>query len=182
MDRVQLVNALNDYITPFHEEKAYIPRFKSLLSNFTNCYDRSLVTGHITASAWIINSSGSSALMVHHKKLNRWLQPGGHADGDENIVAVATREASEESGLKSLKLFQKKIFDLDIHQIPEHQDIQSHFHHDIRFLFVADKTEEYIVSDESNELRWVAMEDIGSLTENNASINRMVLKTRSIFI
>ncbi len=182
MNRVQLLNALNHYHSSFIEEKTTIPRFKSLLTNFPNCYKRSLLTGHITASAWIINKTGSSALLVHHKKLNRWLQPGGHADGDENIVAVATREAREESGLKTLKLLKTNIFDLDIHLIPMHLDIQAHYHYDIRFIFVADSIEEYVVSDESNELRWVPMDKIGSLTKNNTSINRMVLKTKSIFL
>lgn len=182
MDRALLINALNNYDTLFEEEKAFIPRFISLLTNFPNCYHRSLLTGHITASAWIIDGSGGSSLLVHHKKLNRWLQPGGHADGDENVVSAAWKEATEESGLISLKLFEENIFDLDIHLIPMHRDIQAHYHYDIRFLFIADREELYVVSDESNELRWVSMEQIGSMTDNNVSINRMVLKTNSIFL
>ena len=181
MERAQLVHTLNNYQTSFDEEKATIPRFKSLLNNFPTCYQRSLVTGHITASAWIIDEFGTSALLVHHKKLNRWLQPGGHADGDENIIAVATREAKEETGLKSLKLIDESIFDIDIHLIPRHKDIQSHYHHDIRFLFMADKTENYIVSDESNELAWIPMDRMDNFTRNNISIYRMVLKTKLIF-
>lgn len=181
MERVKLVQALNYYQTSFEEELATIGRFKSLLNNFPSCYQRSLTTGHITASAWIIDEFGSSALLVHHKKLNRWLQPGGHADGDENIIAVATREAKEETGLKSLKLIDENIFDIDIHLIPRHKDIKSHCHHDVRFLFMADKTENYVVSEESNELAWVPMEKMGIFTRNSISIHRMVLKTKLIF-
>lgn len=181
MDRAQLVHALNNYQTSFDEEKATIPRLKSILANFSNCYKRSLISGHITASAWIIDENGTSTLLVHHKKLNRWLQPGGHADGEENIIAVATREAREETGLKSLKLIEENIFDIDIHLIPRYKDIQSHYHHDIRFLFVADKTENYAISNESNELAWIPMDKIYNFTGNSSSVNRMVLKTKVIF-
>ena len=181
MDRSQLIHSLNNYQTTFEEEKEAIPRFKSLLLNFSNCYERLLITGHLTASAWIIDEFGTSALLAHHKKLNCWLQPGGHADGDENIINVAIREAKEETGLKSFKLIDGNIFDIDIHFIPRHKDIQSHYHHDIRFLFVADKTENYVISDESNELAWIPMDKLGDFTKNNISINRMVLKTKLIF-
>ena len=84
MDRRQLIENLENYITPYKEEKYFIPRFLSLLQNFPNCYERSLVSGHMTGSAWIIDQKGKAVLLVHHKKLDRWLQPGGHADGEEN--------------------------------------------------------------------------------------------------
>ena len=181
MDRLQLLHALNNYKSSFDEEKAFIPRFTSLLTNFSNCYSRSLLTGHITASAWIVDEIATSALLVHHKKLNRWLQPGGHADAEENIILVATKEAKEETGLKSLKLFDDNFFDIDIHLIPSHKNIQSHYHYDIRFLFFAESAEAYIVSDESNKLAWVPIDKIDKFTENNDSILRMVFKTKSIF-
>ncbi len=181
MNRRELIQNLGNYHTSFDEEKAFIPRFKSLLSNFPNCYERSLLTGHMTASAWIIDEKGSSALLVHHKKLNRWLRPGGHADGDENVPAVATKEAREETGLTSLKLIEDNFFDIDIHLIPRHGDNQAHYHHDIRFLFVAEKTEKCVISDESNELKWIPMDKINQFTGNNNSIQRMVLKTKWIF-
>jgi 8-oxo-dGTP pyrophosphatase MutT (NUDIX family) len=181
MEREALIHALNNYQTSFDEEKAFISRFKSLLRNFENCYKRSLLTGHITASAWISNKTGTSAVLVHHKKLNRWLQPGGHADGDENVLNVASKEAQEETGLKSLKLIGDKIFDIDIHLIPKHGNIQAHYHYDIRFLFVADDTEDYVISDESNELKWIPLGSINQFTGNNNSILRMVLKSKLIF-
>lgn len=181
MNRLELIAALEHFNTPFHEEKVFVPRFKSLLSNFPNCYERSLSTGHITGSAWIVDKAGSSALLVHHKKLNRWLQPGGHADGEQDIVSVATKEAMEETGLKSLELFSKGIFDIDIHLIPTHKEVKSHFHHDIRFIFIADSNEKYIVSDESNELSWIPLSKIDEFVGSNNSIHRMVLKTKMIF-
>ena len=176
-----MLDALQTYKTSFHEEKVFIPRFKSLLTNFSNCYSRSLVTGHMTGSAWIVDESGSLTLLVHHKKLNKWLQPGGHADDEENITTVSMKEAQEETGLKSLQLLESKIFDLDIHLIPSHNGVKAHFHHDIRFLIMADKNEEYVVSNESNELAWIPLNRISEYVGNNHSIHRMVLKTISTF-
>lgn len=181
MNKRELIQNLNNYHTSFDKEKAYITRFKSLLRNFPNCYKRSLLSGHITASAWIIDEKGSSALLVHHKKLNRWLQPGGHADGDENVLTVAIKEAREETGLNTLNLIEDNIFDIDIHLIPRNGDNQAHYHYDIRFLFVAKKTEDYVISEESNELKWIPMDKINLYTEYNNSIQRMVIKTKWIF-
>ena len=135
----------------------------------------------MTGSSWIIDTIGHSVLLVHHKKLNRWLQPGGHADGEEGIISVACKEAKEETGLKSLKLVNDQIFDIDIHLIPARRDVKSHFHHDIRFLFTADINERYIVSDESNELAWISFDSIHEYIGNNDSIHRMVIKTKRIF-
>jgi len=119
--------------------------------------------------------------LVHHKKLDRWLQPGGHADGDEDVVRVASKEAEEETGLQSLRLVNSQIFDIDIHLIPRHKDVKAHFHHDIRFLFTADRSEQLVLSEESNELRWIPIEEVGFYTKNNRSIHRMILKTKLIF-
>jgi 8-oxo-dGTP pyrophosphatase MutT (NUDIX family) len=181
MDRDDLIKALEQYDTPYSEEACYIPRFKSLLTNFSNCYQRALLSGHITASAWIVNANGSAALLIHHKKLDRWLQPGGHADGDENVIAVSTKEAEEETGLELLRLYDSSIFDLDIHVIPGFRGLNAHFHYDIRFLFIADEQEYYAKNHESNEIAWFNLEAIGELVSNNQSIQRMVLKTKSIF-
>ncbi len=181
MDRMALLLALQAYYTSFEEEKAFIPRFKSLLSNFENCYERTLLSGHMTGSAWIVDRNGSEALLVHHKKLNRWLQPGGHADGEENIIDVARKEAEEETGFMSLKLHSPEIFDIDIHVIPARKNEVAHFHHDIRFMFVADNKEDFAVSEESNEVSWIPRTNIQDYVGNNDSIHRMVRKTITIF-
>jgi 8-oxo-dGTP pyrophosphatase MutT (NUDIX family) len=181
MNRAQLIRAFCNYQTSFEEESLFVPRFLSLLRNFPNCYQRKQVTGHMTGSAWILNEDGREVLLIHHKKLDRWLQPGGHADGDENILQVATKEANEETGLKSLRLVRSEIFDIDIHQIPTHGEVKAHLHHDVRFLFTADRSEPLVLSEESNELAWMPMEQVGIYTKNNRSIHRMILKTKLIF-
>lgn len=181
MERTALINSLADYRSEFPTELEYVPRFLSLLRNFPNCYERSLLSGHMTASAWILDEEGNSTALVHHKKLNRWLQPGGHADGEEDILEVAQKEASEETGLTSIRTFNADIFDIDIHLIPSHKHVHSHYHFDIRFLFIADKNEEFVISDESNELSWVKLSSISDLVGGGESIVRMVRKSNLIF-
>jgi 8-oxo-dGTP pyrophosphatase MutT (NUDIX family) len=181
MDRKSLLHQLTNYKTVYPEEALFVPRFRSLLTNFPDCYKRSMRTGHMTGSAWIINEHADAVLLVHHKKLDRWLQPGGHADGDENMVHVSSREAREETGLASLKLINENIFDIDVHQIPEHKDVESHLHHDIRFLFQADESEGIIISNESNEVAWFPLDRAALCTGNNRSVHRMILKTKLIF-
>ncbi|NJN25988.1 MAG: NUDIX hydrolase [Cyclobacteriaceae bacterium] len=181
MDRKQLLKALNQYQTSFEEEKSFLPRFKSLLVNFELCYSRSLLSGHITASSFIVDHSGCKVMLLHHKKLNRWLQPGGHADGEEDLRAVAAKEAHEETGLKNLSLKVPDIFDIDIHLIPAYGNVKVHFHYDVRFLFVGDTGESFAVSDESNDVAWVARDQVLLQCNNNKSIHRMVRKTNLIF-
>src|SRR5687768_14738782 len=98
-DRQSLIASLTDYQTLYSEESAFREQFLELLQH-PRCFHRDHLPGHITGSAWIIDDTGKFVLLTHHAKLNRWLQPGGHADGDENVVRVALRETEEETGLK----------------------------------------------------------------------------------
>jgi 8-oxo-dGTP pyrophosphatase MutT (NUDIX family) len=132
--------------------------------------------GHITGSAWIIDEDKTHVLLIHHNNLNRWLQPGGHADGDENVLNVAIREANEETGLLNLTLLTSGVFDLDIHPIPERKGFPSHFHYDVRFLFRASKKDELKISEESSDLKWIKLSEVPALTQNNPSILRMIKK------
>jgi 8-oxo-dGTP pyrophosphatase MutT (NUDIX family) len=180
MDRLQLLNLLENYHTDFEEEYFFISRFRSLISNFKDAFSRSLITGHITASAWILDNNFGSAVLVHHRKLNKWLQPGGHTDGQEDVVAAAFREAKEETGLSNLQIVNDQIFDLDIHIIPPHGQVSAHFHYDIRFLILADKSEMPSVSHESHDVKWFNFHDVPEATGNSRSIQRMLLKSRKI--
>lgn len=141
--------------------------------------------GHITASAWIVERDPISPerqriVLIHHRKLDRWLQPGGHADGDPDVAAVALREAQEETGLASLRFVaaqaeQPRIFDVDIHVIPARGDVQKHLHYDIRFLLEADATEPFGFSDEIKNVKWFDRQTILDSLESE-SIIRMVRK------
>lgn len=150
-------------------------RIKSFVEAFDNCFDRELLVGHITGSAWIVDTSGTKALLTHHKKLNLWVQLGGHADGDSNVQRVAEREAEEESGIKDLRPVASDIFDIDIHEIPARKNEPAHYHYDCRFLLQA-RSMDYVVSDESHDLKWIPLDQMEAYTTEE-SVLRMVRKT-----
>jgi len=172
-----IIIQLQDYTSVYPEEMEFKTQFLQLLNTHKTCFKRSLKIGHITGSAWIMDQSMEYALLTHHMKLNKWLQLGGHADGDTNIARVAHREALEESGLKSVTLSSNKIFDIDIHTIPERKNEAEHLHYDIRYLFNANKTESLQHNHESKALKWVRLSEIPSLVNNNLSIMRMIEKS-----
>lgn len=106
---------------------------------------------------------------------------GGHADGDADIVRVALKETSEETGLdeKNIRLLSENIFDVDIHDIPAMGDVPGHQHIDVRFLIEIDDSLHIAGNDESHEVRWVSLDQV-SRFNNNLSTYRMVDKTRQL--
>lgn len=176
MDRKWLQSELRKYRTPYAEEEKYIGRFLDLLL-FENCFNRSLLSGHITASAWVLTPDHEQVAMLHHRKLNRWLQPGGHADGDENVRQVARKELEEETGITDIMPIESSFFDLDIHFIPARKEVAGHEHYDVRFAFVANDSSQLIKNHESNEVAWVAINDLEKMAGNDLSILRMKEKT-----
>jgi 8-oxo-dGTP pyrophosphatase MutT (NUDIX family) len=174
--REALIQHLHSYQTDFKEEKLFIPHFLDLLKS-DRCYFRDYLPGHITGSAWIVNETKTHTLLVHHVKLGKWLQPGGHADGDENVMRVSLKEATEETGLKNLTLLTPNIFDIDIHPIPARKDFQEHLHFDIRFAFVSSVESTLQVSNESHDVKWIALEEVPERSQHNTSILRMIQKT-----
>ena len=143
-----------------------------------DCLERSCVPGHLTGSAWVVTPDRLRTLLTHHLKLDKWLQLGGHADGDGNLLAVALREAREESGLTRIRAVSADLFDLDRHWIPPRKMDPGHFHFDLRFLVEADADESLAISHESKDLAWVAVERVASLNPEE-SMARMVNKTQS---
>ena len=178
--REELIQEIVNYQSEYSEEQAFKLRFESLLRNYQNCFERSLLTGHITASAWIVNHDYSAVLLLHHAKLNKWLQPGGHADGDTDVRAVALKEAEEETGITGFNLVSNHIFDLDIHVIPERKGIPKHEHFDVRFLLVAPKDAIPQQNHESNDLKWISIAKLHQYISHEASLLRMYDKTKKI--
>jgi 8-oxo-dGTP pyrophosphatase MutT (NUDIX family) len=142
-----------------------------------DCFWRTQLTGHLTGSAWIVSPDRTQVLLMHHRKLDKWLQLGGHADGDGDLTAVALREAQEESGLSKMRLVSNEIFDVDRHQIPERQGEPGHWHYDLRFLIEADPADPLVATNESKALAWYRMAQVSRLTQEE-SIARMVRKTQ----
>jgi 8-oxo-dGTP pyrophosphatase MutT (NUDIX family) len=174
------IEGLGNYITTFEDEQPFISRFCELLES-ARCFQRDHLPGHITGSAWIINKNRTHVLLVHHAKLNKWLQPGGHADGEENVLNVAMREVQEETGLVHVNQLVPGIFDLDIHTIPARADFPEHLHYDVRYALMAtDNDANLEVSEESHDVKWIRLGDVPKLCGNNASILRMIAKTIAI--
>ncbi|MCV9385330.1 NUDIX hydrolase [Reichenbachiella ulvae] len=172
MNRAELISQIENYQSEHAEEMEMKGRFLDLLL-IENCFERSLAIGHITASAWVVNPAGDEVLLLHHRKLDRWLQPGGHADGDEDVIRVAQKELEEETGLEDVILLQEGIFDLDIHSIPARKSDPEHEHFDIRFAFVAKYPDRIKKNEESHDLAWIPLDQLESYVGGERSILRM---------
>lgn len=182
MSKQSLLESIRVYPSKYSIELDYKARFINLILKYDNCLDRSLLIGHITGSAWIIDTNYNQVLLTHHRKLDKWLQLGGHADGDSNILRLAQREAIEESGIKSIIPIHSDIFDIDIHTIPGRSNEPQHKHYDIRYAFIADMEQELVINHESKALKWVPIGMVGKLVNNSESIMRMVEKTSKLKI
>lgn len=144
-----------------------------------DCLLRTCGPGHLTGSAWIVSPDRRRVLLTHHRKLDLWLQLGGHADGDGDLRAVAWREAREESGLADVRGVTPEIFDLDRHWIPPRRADPGHYHYDLRFLFEADPQAPLVITHESKDLAWVDVERVAALNPEE-SLARMVRKTQGL--
>ena len=196
MPRQSLLNLLRQHVPADASEQTMTDATIAFVEQHPDCFERSLLVGestapgevrlsdrpgHITGSAWVVSPDRSYVVLIHHRKLDRWLQPGGHADGDPDVAAVALREAREETGLASLRLVgvdgkQPAVFDVDIHAIPARGDVPEHRHYDIRFLLEADPNEPFGASKEVKDIRWFSMEDAKTVSDSESML-RMVRKT-----
>jgi 8-oxo-dGTP pyrophosphatase MutT (NUDIX family) len=184
MHRQPLLELLDRYAARFPDESAMTDRIRVLVNDHTDCFERTCRPGHITGSAWVLSRDRTRCLLVHHAKLNRWLQPGGHADGENAIHEVALREVREETGLVNLELptidGELVPLDLDVHLIPaRYRDGQliedAHEHHDVRFLVTAKGDEPIALSEESHDLGWFTRDEILARTDEE-SVLRMLRK------
>jgi 8-oxo-dGTP pyrophosphatase MutT (NUDIX family) len=179
-----ILDELLSHYTPFNEhEAAMMAQLKAFLTQTEDNlkpFGRELAGcephwGHVTGSAWVVNLDASRVVLVHHAKLNRWVQPGGHCDGETDVLAVALREAQEETGLAVIPL-QDGIFDIDVHLIPEYWNTPEHWHYDVRFLLHADDRVPPQVSSESHAVRWATLQE-AEVLNSGESISRMIAKT-----
>jgi 8-oxo-dGTP pyrophosphatase MutT (NUDIX family) len=184
MHRQPLLTLLDRYATRFPDEATMTERIRALVNNHADCFERTCRPGHVTGSAWVLSHDQSRCLLVHHAKLDRWLQPGGHADGENAIQEVALREVREETGLVNLSLptldGELVPLDLDVHIIPaRYKDGEliddAHEHHDVRFLVIATKDEPIALSEESHDLGWFTREEVLTRTDEE-SVLRMLRK------
>lgn len=179
MHRDPLLHLLRSYRASDAHESAMRDRIIAFIEAHPDCFERSLLVGHITGSAMIVNRQRTHTLLTHHGKLDKWLQLGGHSDGDPDTLAVARREAEEESGLRGLAAVSDEVFDVDVHPIPARKLEPEHFHYDVRFLFEADDAEPLVITSESKELAWVPLAELERYTTEESML-RMARKIAPI--
>lgn len=167
--------AFTAHAAAWPEEATEVRLFIDLLGEGEHAFLRERLEGHFTASALLVSADGRRTLLTHHRKLDRWLQPGGHADGDTDLARVALTEATEESGLTGLRV-EGGIFDLDRHWIPERKGVPGHWHHDVRYVVRAGDDERYVVGEESNDLAWLDIDAVAADASMDPSLRRMARK------
>lgn len=177
MHRRELLRLLAAHRSIDSVEERSRRRIVDFVGGHRDCFERTLGIGHVTGSAWLLDRDGSRALLTFHRKLGRWLQLGGHADGDCDVLAVALREACEESGIDGIEPASLEIFDVDVHRIPARPSEPEHDHYDVRFLLRVTGDDAFRVSEESVSLRWFSMKELAEI-ETDDSVRRMARKWR----
>ncbi len=176
MHRRKLVAMLEDYAVRHPAEQPVARRFLHFVQSHERCFERDCWPGHVTGSAWLVDAAGERVLLTHHKKLDRWLQLGGHSDGEPDPLQVALREAEEESGLVVTPM-DVRVFDIDVHEIPQRGRDPAHYHYDVRFALQSTSGLAYRVSGESHDLSWVPVAELEAFTREE-SVLRMARKWR----
>ena len=141
-------------------DKAVILAF---LAKNPDAFLRSNPIAHMTASAWIVNPERTKTVMVYHRIYDSWSWTGGHADGETDLLAVALREAREETGLKNVRVVDGRIFSLEVLTVDGHEKqgeyVPSHLHLNVTYLLEADEGEELRVCEEENAgVRWFTLD------------------------
>lgn len=170
-----MIDAIRRYRDQWQGEAATATQFEIFLHTQADAFERSNQSGHFTGSCWLVSADGSRVLLMHHRKLDRWLQPGGHADGDADLARVALREAHEETGVSGLRI-EGGIFDIDRHWIPARADEPEHWHHDVRYVVRAGADERFTVNQESRALAWRPVAEVAVDDSLDASLRRMARK------
>jgi 8-oxo-dGTP pyrophosphatase MutT (NUDIX family) len=176
----ELLESVRAYVPLDAREAGMRDRVVAFLEEYgAAAFDRACVPGHITASAWIVDPERANAVLLHHRKLDRWLQPGGHVDGDPDVRRAAMREAREESGLRTLRMIRDDIYDIDVHRIPARGTEPAHDHYDLRFALEADPREPLRGNAESHAVQWIALGDLERYTIDD-SVRRLAVKTPAL--
>ena len=150
---------LQDYARREPSHDALAAEFGTLIDDAEDPFGRERLAGHFTASCWLVSADGQRLLLTHHRKLQRWLQLGGHADGDRDLARVALKDPA--------------IFDLDKHWIPERKDVPGHWHYDVRFVIRAVGGEAFVLSEESLDLAWRPVAEVAIDPASDESMQRM---------
>ena len=181
MDRAALSAALDAYVAEDDAESGSLVRLRAFVAGPADPFDRATPEGHVTGSAVVARPDASEFLLVLHRKLSRWLQPGGHTEeADTSVFDTALREAREETGIARLEApFGRTILDVDVHAIPARGRDPAHSHFDVRYLFVTcDEARPEASEDPTRPLRWASLEEAVALGAD-ASLERALRKAKA---
>lgn len=166
MNRADLLSALEGYAPASFGEAESLAQIRGFLESPADPFARGNPEGHITASAIVARPDGSEFLLVYHRKLSRWLQPGGHTeDSDASAFETALREAREETGIARFETpLLQRVFDVDVHAIPAHKNDPAHAHFDIRYLLTTvESAHAPSAEDPARPMRWLSFEQAQEL-------------------
>lgn len=181
--RQSLLAALGQHVCADERERAHVAHVAAFVRAHATPFERAILEGHLTGSALVVSASGERVLLLRHRKLQRWLQPGGHAEsGETRGEDVALREAREETGLDALRLHPHapRPLDVDVHAIPARPDEPAHAHLDLRYLVLApDGESTRRCLEETDDLRWYAWSELDTLDLDHG-LRRALAKARAI--
>lgn len=181
--RIQTLDALLQSHAPACDEEAfYRGRMLELLTSSGDPLSRDhFEPGHFTASGFILAPDSRSVLLIHHRKLDRWLQPGGHVDPeDTDLFAAACREVREEVGIGEVSPAAPGVFDVDIHPIPARKAEPAHEHFDVRFLLRAESLD-ITRNDETHDAVWTPFDELTDRMTDPAEL-RVIRKLRALAV
>lgn len=187
MDHLQLLDATDPQLAPSRDPQRSVNRLMEsdlegelqvdirrrflefIEAHGESLADRTTRAAHLTGSALVLDATGQRTLVMLHTKLNRWLQPGGHADGDHELAGVALKEAIEETGIEGLRVRVPAV-DIDIHAVDHGDHLGEHLHLDLRFVVVAPPGAVERGNHESQALRWVTPGELEELADEPSLI------------
>jgi 8-oxo-dGTP pyrophosphatase MutT (NUDIX family) len=169
--RARLLDALLAHEPADAEEATHRAALRALVAGEPRCFERSCYApGHVTGSAFVVCGTTSRVLLHHHRRLDRWLQLGGHDDGERDAARTALREAREESGLPDLAFLTPRILDVHVHDIPAARGEPAHLHHDVRYALVTRRPSAIAKDDaESLDLAWLTLEEAAERMDEEGS-------------